>query len=295
MSWKEYEFEMPLEVTFPEEAISAGEDWLRDCQLDDIFELDPACFPSKRHYDAALQLCRACGGWFYFESEQEKQLVCASLRAVIRSHWGEPMWYYDAQRHCFHWIEALREQNKHYQGKLYDIDSLWELFSRLQQRSWVEKAACFSWFVDFFGEMLVYDTRHELSNTYVNSYDSQLETILYFYPEQAALLTSGYTAVDHYHAAAVSSAAAGLIRAGKHTEGLQLYSAVFQMVWEGNSTTDERKNVVDSFLSRLAKGFENEPYLDDAVCSLLDTQCRKYSDRNWTAKIHQTLGRNKLS
>ena len=39
MSWKDYEFEIPLGISFPEAIISEGLDWLSDCEEDNVFGL----------------------------------------------------------------------------------------------------------------------------------------------------------------------------------------------------------------------------------------------------------------
>lgn len=293
MSWKDYNFEIPLGVEFSEEDISGGLEWISDCEQDDIFGLKPKWFCDKNHYDAALKLCRICGGWFYFENEEEKELTLQCTRAVVQSKAGEPMWYYEMNRGSFHWVDALREQNIKYYEQFWNIDTLWELYHRLHQRSWVEKAECFQWFVDFFGEYLKFDFRNELQLNYIVNYDSQMETIFYSYPEQMKLLTTGNTAVDSYNANALSRAAAGLIRMGKRQEGLDLYNDVFKLVWDGKSTLDDKKNVVDGFLNRLSEGYENEPYLDDEICELLEKQCQQYSDAKWLSKVRVVLGRNR--
>lgn len=56
-------------------------------------------------------------------------------------------------------------------------------------------------------------------------------------------------------------------------------------------TTDEKKNVVDNFLTRLSAGYEGDPYIDGEIASILEKQSAKYSDAKWTAKIKTTLGR----
>ena len=80
---------------------------------------------------------------------------------------------------------------------------------------------------------------------------------------------------------------------GKRAEGLSLYKKVFAMVWNDKSSVDDKKNVVDYFIDRLALGYENEEYIDDEIASLLDKQCQKYSDGAWTSKVRMNLGRNK--
>ena len=290
--WKSYEFEYPLGVSFPEIPISQGMDWLSDCEENETFGLQPACFRSKNQYDAALLLCKICGGWFGFDSQAERLERMDALRKVLASSPGEPMWYYDVWQRSFDWIAALREANPKYDGQFAEINSLWELFSRLQQRSCLDKAECFAWFVSFFGEDLRLDERHTLSEQYVQSYDNHMEMILFLCPEQISLLTEGVSAVTANGARHLSRAAAGLIRLGRRTEGMALYEKVFQIVWEGKSSADEKKAVMDEFLSRLAAGYENEPYLDAELSQRLEAQCKKYSDAKWTAKIRMMLGRN---
>ncbi len=294
MSWKDYEFELPLEITFPETIVSEGLDWLLDCEKDDTFGLNPACFQNKNQYDAAVKLCRACAGWFYFENDDERDLFINAAREVVLATKGSPMWYYDICHNSFDWVSALRDNNEQYNGQLYDIDSIWELFQRLADRSYMEKADCFEWLLSFFAEYLIYDTRNELVNGYVQTFDKHMESILYLRPDHAEILTTGVTSIPANHAYALSGAAAGLIRMGKRSFGLQLYGKLFDMAWTGKSTTDDKKKVVDNFLERLSAGFEGDPYIDDEIASLLEKQSQKYSDAKWTAKIKTTIGRNKI-
>jgi len=288
--WKGYKFQYPLEVTFPEKRISEGMDWLEDCEENDTFELDPACFPNKNQYDAALMLCKVCAGWYGFDSETERLEKIQCLRAVLRSEKGQPMWYYDVWHRSFDWVAALRDCNNRYLGQFADVDSLWELFSRLQQRSCLEKATCFGWLVAFFGKNLRYDERGMLSDCYVQGYDATLETILYLFPDQIPLLTEGHAAVSSNGARYLARAAAGLVRMDRRKDGLELYEKVFSLVWNGGSSADDKKSVVDEFLTRLSAGYENEPYLDQEITELLEQQCQKYSDAKWTAKIRMMLG-----
>lgn len=294
MSWKDYEFEMPLEVQFPEKAISSGQDWIDDCDTDDVFELNPVCFKNKNQYDAALKLCRICAGWFYFDNDNEKNLSIEATRKVVTAEEGEPMWYYDIMRENFDWVSALRDNNDNYADKFYNIDSVWELFQKLAERSYIEKADCFEWFLSFFEDYLEYDIRNELQNSYVQCYDNHIESILYLRPDHAEVLTTGTTSLSAENASNLSGAAAGLIRLGKREFGLKLYSKLFDMTWSGKSSTDDKKRVVDNFLERLSAGYENEPYIDDDVALLIEQQSKKYSDARWVAKIKTTLGRNKI-
>ena len=293
--WKTYEFELPLEFDFPEIPISEDMDWFSDCSENDTFGLNPACFRSKNQYDAALMLCEVCGGWYRFESSAKQAERAELLRAVLTASPGEPMWYYNVWHNSFEWVAALRDANPRYYGHFSDIDSIWELFSRLQQRSCLEKAECFAWFVSFFGDALRYDDRQQLSDCYVQCYDNHLETILYLCPEQISVLTNGPTAVTANAGRYLARAAAGLIRMGHREDGITLYQKVFDRVWTEKSSADEKKAIVDEFIGRLAAGYENEPYLDEEVCSMLEEQCKKYSDAKWTTKIRLTLGKTHIS
>lgn len=294
MSWKNYEFEIPLKVTFPEKIVSEGLDWISDCETDDNFELNPACFQSKNQYDAAMKLCRICAGWFYFDSEDEKTCALEASRAVVSAKKGDPMWYFDIWNSTFDWVSALRENNDIYTDQLYDVDSIWELFQRLSQRSFVEKADCFEWLVEFFADHLKYDERHELQTGYVQAYDNHLEMILYLRPDHTEILTNGVTSLSADNAYALSSAAAGLVRMGKRDLGLGLYVKLFDMTWAGKSSVDDKKMVIDNFLTRLAAGYENDPYIDDEIANILESQSKKYSDAQWIAKIKTTIGRHKF-
>jgi len=291
MSWKDHEFEIPLGVSLPEIAVSEGLDWIDDCEENEIFGLNPVCFQTKNQYDAALKLCKICAGWFFFENDEEKQLALESARAVVTAKAGEPMWYYDIWRNSFDWVSALRDNNSQYAGQLYDVDTLWELFQRLVQRSYIEKADCFEWLIEFFAEYLQYDTGNELQNAYIQCYDNHIESIFYLRPDHAEILTTGCTSVTADNAASLAGAAAGLIRMGKREFGIRLYKQLFDMAWSGKSTTDEKKGVVDNFLSRLSAGYETDPYIDNEIASMLEEQSKKYSDAKWTAKIKTTIGR----
>jgi hypothetical protein len=288
-SWENYVFKIPLGIHFPKDRISVGKDWLDDCEINDTFHLDPACFPNKNQYDAALMLCKVCAGWYSFDTPKERENLAECLRDVLRSKPGQPMWYYNVWHREFDWVSALRESNPKYWGLFSDVDSLWELFSRLQQRSCIEKAECFAWFVDYLGETLRYDSRKNLSDCYVQNYDNHMEMILYLYPEQIEILTEGTASVSSNGARYLSKTAAGLIRMGKRDDGIRLYERAFRMVWEGKSSAADKKAVMDEFLNRLAAGYENEPYLDAELSELLEKQCRKYSDAKWTARVRMML------
>ena len=292
--WEKYKFEIPLEIDLPKTPISEGKDWLEDCEINDIFELNPVCFATKNQYDAALTLCKICAGWYRFDSPEERVKQADCLRKVLQSAPGEPMWYYSVWNRTFDWISALRECNTKYYGCFSDVDTLWELFSRLQQRSCIEKAECFAWFVGFFGDFLQYDDQNSLPDCYVQNFDNHLEMILYLYPEQVELLTSGTTAVSSNGMRYLSKAAAGLIRMGKREEGIHLYKKTFSMVWDKKSSAEEKKAVMDEFLDRLAAGYENEPYLDMELSEVLESQSQKYSDTKWTAKIRMMLNHTQI-
>lgn len=294
MSWKDYDFEMPIGVSFPEKIISDGLDWVSDCEEDSTFGLNPACFPNKNQYDAALKLCKICAGWYYFENEEEKKLAIEVARATVSAKNGDPMWYFNIWNDSFDWVSALRDNNERYAGQLYDVDSIWDLFNRMAQRSYIEKADCFEWLIGFFEEHLKFDARHELQNGYVQAWDRHIESILYLRPDHAEILTTGVTSLSADSAHYLSGAAAGLVRMGKRELGLQLYAKLFDMAWTGKSTTDEKKNVVDNFLTRLSEGYEGDPYIDNEIASLLEEQSKKYSDAKWTAKIKTTIGRHRI-
>lgn len=293
--WKTYEYEIPLGIALPEIPVSEGMDWLSDCNVNDTFELDPACFRSKNQYDAALMLCEVCGGWYRFDSEEERQERAEVLRRVLASNPGEPMWYYDVWGSSFDWVAALREANPRYPGHFSDIDTLWELFSRLQQRSCLEKAECFAWFVDFFGDALRFDKRNQLADGYAQSYDGHMETVLYLFPEQIAMLTDGPAVVSTNACRYLARTAAGLIRMGHRADGMELYQKLFEKVWTEKSSADEKKAVIDEFMERLAAGYENEPYLDEELRAMLARQSEQYSDGKWTTKVRLMLEQNRIS
>lgn len=294
MSWENYEFEIPLEITFAEKVISNGQDWISDCEEDSVFDLKPVYFYNKNQYDAALKLCRICAGWFCFANDAEKQCTIEATRAVISAKNGDPMSYFNIYNNTFNWVAALRENNEQYAEQLYGVNFLWELFPKLSQRSYIEKADCFEWFLSFFADYLKYDFQKELQNNYIQCYDKHIESILYQRPDHIEILTSGVTSISANNAYMLSGAAAGLIRMGKRKLGLQLYEKLFDMAWNGETTTDEKKRVLDNFLNRLAEGYENESYIDQEIANLLDEQSKKYSDANWTTKIQLTIGRYKF-
>lgn len=294
MDWREHIFEIPLGVELPSTAISANEDWWDDCEEDDVFCLKPSYYTSKNKYNAALKLCRVCSGWFYFENEDEKKEELELLREILFADEDSPLNYYDAQYGRFDWLAALRENNEEYLGRFYDIENLWELFYRLGARSVLEKAACYEWFVAYFGKYLKYDELDELQNNYLQNYNHELEMILYCRPNQIKLLTEGYTSASTSDLLQLASAAAGLIRLGKYDEGLALYQKTFEMIWERKSTSTEREAVMDAFLERLSNGYENEAYIDSEISEVLEKQCKRFTDSKLVAKIKVTLARNKI-
>lgn len=167
-------------------------------------------------------------------------------------------------------------------------------FSDCHKEAILKKADCFEWLISFFEEYLQYDTRNELQNYYVQCYDNQMESILYMRPDHAEILTCGPTSLSADNVASLSAAAAGLIRMGKREFGIRLYTRLFDMVWAGKSTTDDKKNVVDNFLTRLSAGYEGDPYIDSEIASMLEDQSKKYSDAKWTSKIKTTIGRHRF-
>ena len=292
MNWKEHEFDIPLGIELPDKVLSSGEDWWDDCDEDDVFGLKPCYYSSKNLYDAALKLCHVCGGWFYFETEEDQNKEIDLLRKMLTATEKSPLNYYDVQYGRFDWVAALRENNEQYFDKFYEIDNLWELYCRLGERSILDKALCYEWFVTYFSDYIKYDRMHELQNGYLQNYNGELEMILYLRPNQIEILTEGDTAVETNNLPQLSSAAAGLIRLGKRTEGIALYKKVFDIVWERKTTSDDKKEVMDSFLERLSKGYENEPYIDSEISKVLEEQCKKYTDNKWIAKIKVSLGLN---
>ena len=107
-----------------------------------------------------------------------------------------------------------------------------------------------------------------------------------------SILTEGFTAAETNSLPQLASAAAGLIRLGERSKGISLYKKLFEMVWERKSTSDDKKEVMDSFLERLAKGYENEPYIDSEISAILEEQCKRFSDIKWVSKIKLLMGRN---
>lgn len=189
MSWRDYEFEIPLGVELPDEPVSEREDWWDDCEEDDVFDLEPKLFYNKNEYDAALELCRICAGWFYFRDDGNKNLRLDFLRKILGTQKDKSINYFNVAMGSFEWIEALRDNNEKYSGKLFSTDSIWQLFQNLGERSLKEKADCFKWFVQFFGDNLQYDTRKELTNCFVNGFGNELELMLLIEPDLANLLT----------------------------------------------------------------------------------------------------------
>lgn len=294
MSWKEYEFEIPLGVELPDEAISRGEDWLNDCEDDNVFELKPEFFVSKNKYDAALQLCRACGGWFYFENEEEKRQRIELLRAIVSAGVNDPISYFDLEQNNFDFIKALRDNSQRYNGKLYDVDSTWTLANRLSERSYLEKAECLEWLIDFFGENLKYDTRNELQNSFINRYGGDLELLLFLRPGLIEKLTHGYLIVSDDKYVDMASAAAGLIRYGKADSGLELYNFIFSEAVKAESGRNVKQSIVEEFIERLSKGFEDEPYISEEIARLIEEQLNEFTDGEWISRIKNILRRNRI-
>ena len=104
MSLKDHDFEIPLGISFPESIVSEGLDWHSDCEEDDVFGLNPKCFQNKNQYDAALKLCKACAGWFYFETDEEKTLAIESAKAVVSAKAKEPMSYFNIWNNFFYLV-----------------------------------------------------------------------------------------------------------------------------------------------------------------------------------------------
>lgn len=294
MGWKEYEFEIPLGVELPEEAISEGEDWLNDCEPDNVFELRPECFASKNKYDAALHLCRACGGWFYFENEEDKIQRLDLLRKICSADENDPIGYYILDDNSFDFIKALRDNNQKYKGKLYGVDSTWSLANVLSERSVYEKADCLNWLVDFFGETLKYDTRNELSGSFINRYGNDLELMFYLKPELIDKFKSGYLRVSDDELSGLASAAAGLIRYDREETGINLYRKVFDNAVKAKLGRNIKQSIVDEFLERLSKGYEDEPYISDDVVKIVEEQVSESTDGEWIARIKNTLRRNRI-
>ena len=109
MNWKEHEFDIPLGIDLPDKVLSTGEDWWDDCDEDDVFGLKPCYYSSKNLYDAALKLCHVCGGWFYFETEEEQNKEIELLRKMLTATEKSPLNYYDVQYGRFDWVAALYE------------------------------------------------------------------------------------------------------------------------------------------------------------------------------------------
>lgn len=293
--WKEYDFEIPLGIDLPSTPISSGKDWISDCEEDSVFGLNPIYYESKNQYNAALRLCRICAGWYRYDTDEEKERQLECYREVLKAKKGEPMWYFDIWQNSFDFLAAFKDNNKEYQGKFLEVTELWDLFSRLQQRSYIKKAECFDWMIEFFGDSLRFEGRYKMSDTYVqNYYDYHMESILYLFPHQIDALTKSVAKISSHSCSALSRSAAGLIRMGKRDLGLSLYKKIFAMVWgDKSSTVDDKKQVVDYFIERLAMGYENEEYIDEEIATLLEKQCSRYSDGAWSSKIRMNLGRNK--
>ena len=290
--WLKHEFEIPLGVTLPCEVVSKGQDWHSDCEEDKVFGLQPYYYVNKNQYDAALNLCRACDGWYHYEEETTKKRMIECYRQVIQAKPYEPMWYYSVYKNNFSWLDAIRECNPKYKGKLLNIEDTWDLFSKLGNRSFLEKAECFEWIVEYFGDYLEYDTRYKISDSYVQSfYDSSLETVLYLRESQIEILTKSAAKISGYNTHILAKAAAGLLRMGKKEVGLSLYKKAFAMSWTDKTSVEDKKRVVDSFIDRLSQGYENETYLDKDIIELLEKQCQKYSDGAWTSKIRMSFGK----
>ena len=203
------------------------------------------------------------------------------------------MWYYSLNSMNFDWLRALRECNEKYKDKLLSIETIWDLFNKLSMRSWIEKADCFEWLFTFFKDYLEYEGRYNrLSDSYVQCYyDSSLEMILYLKENQIDILTKSNAKVSASNLPYLAKAAAGLIRLGKKEVGLSLYKKVFAMVWNEKSTMEDKKNVMNNFVERLAAGYDNESFIEEDVAVLLEKQCQKYSDHAWTSKIRMNMGR----
>ena len=292
MSWRDHEYEIELGIELPETPVSTGEDWIDDCEEDDVFDLKPEYFMSKNQYLAALQLCQVCSGWFYFENDEAKYNRIELLRKIVVSTADSPLKYFDLQYGSFDWCRALRENNPKYRDSLYGVNGLWELFNMLGERSLLEKADCFDWLVRFFGENLKYDSRNSLTNSFVSGYGSDLEVMLYIKPELADELTVGAARVTDDELASLSKAAAGLIRYGKEAEGLNLYKTVFEEAKRQKVSSEIRKSIVDEFIERLSKGFNDEPYINNDIANTVKNHIQQFSDNEWINKNMIVLRRN---
>ena len=56
MSWRDHEYEIELGIELPETPVSTGEDWIDDCEEDDVFDLKPEYFMSKNQKIVNLSL-----------------------------------------------------------------------------------------------------------------------------------------------------------------------------------------------------------------------------------------------
>ena len=289
--WKSFHFDIPLGIELPDKSISEGQSWIGECEEDTVFSLKPEYYATENQYRAALRLCKECAGWYVFDSKEEQELFIECHRDVIRAHRGDPMWYYRVDKNSFDWLLALREQNEKYKGKFQDIDNLWELFSRLGARSFIEKADCFEWFTKFFKGKLKYDFRKELTSGYISYMDHMLENILYYHPEQMEILLEGETCISIHNGSSLAYAAAGLIRLGRKQEGIKLYKKIFNMIASKNTNNDELKRTVDAFMERLSAGYHNEPYVDEDISQLIEKQCKKFEDHNLATKFTLAMGK----
>ena len=282
--WMTYDYEIPLGVTFSTLPVSEGADWVQNCEKDETFGLNPVWFQNYEHYTAARNLCRACGGWYTYQEPKERYLYISCYRDAYLSRKGEPMWYYDPDKNSFNWIAALRENNPDYIGCFYQVENLWELFRLLSQRSFLEKADCFEWFVGFFGETLKYDFRHGLLNSYIPFKDQATELILYHRPEQIRMLKEMYQP-GSYELSNLSYAAAGLVRMGRKEEGMALFEDLFQMSLIPEVSVDERKGIILAFLERMGLGYDNESFIDDLTAATIEKQLTHFSDRSFAIKV----------
>lgn len=66
------------------------------------------------------------------------------------------------------------------------------------------------------------------------------------------------------------------------------------MSWDENCSTNIRKSIIERFLERLSKGYDNEPYLDDEIAQLIQEQCKTFSDSRWVEKMNMLIARNRI-
>ena len=293
MSWKEHDYEVDLGVVFSEEPVSLGEDWIEDCEEDDVFDLKPEWFKSKQQYDAALQLCRACSGWFYFDNEAERDGRIELLREIVTSEESSPLRYYDINYGSFDWVKALRENNEKYRDSLYSVENTWSLFNVLAERSLLEKADVFVWLIEFFGDYIQYESRNSLSDQFVSGYGDDLAIMFALKPDLIDKFIKGQIRVSEDCLSYLSKAAAGLIRYGRKEEGTSLYSAVFEEAKNRKVTSEIRKAIIDGFIERLSKGYDDEPYIDDEVANIIINQANGFSEQSWKNKIETIIRRNR--